>query len=113
MMIKNTIFNLANSLMGRKFFLAILGVLSIAKMYEAQLAEMEPILIAALDLTGDAQAHVLAEVTIATGNAFGYAVASVAGVIGLSAIAQALSDKGDTLQGAQDELPVDDAVDPV
>jgi len=108
MMIKTTIFNLANSLMGRKFFLAILGILAVAKMYEAVIKETEPVLLAALDLTGDAQAHVLADVAIANSCSFGYAVAAVAAIIGFGAIAQAIGDKG-TLQGALEEetLPQD------
>ena len=99
MRIKDTIFNIANSLTGRKFFLAILGVLAVAKMYEAQIAELQTVLLAALDLTSDiARADALRTVGAAQANAFGYAAGAVAAIIGLGAIAQAISDKGALVQ---------------
>jgi len=99
MRIQNTIFNLANSLMGRKFFLSILGILAVAKMYEAQIAELQDVLLVAVDLTGEHQSRALSDVAYAGSNAFIYAVLSVALIIGCGAIAQALSDRGATLEG--------------
>lgn len=110
MMLKTTIFNVANSLMGRKFFLAIFGVLAIAKMYEAQIAELENVLMATLDLVGDNQTVALSDIAFATSNAFGFAVGSVALIISAAAISQAVSDKGSTIEGPAEDGTTTDTV---